>query len=85
MGAVRGNTIHLRGFGFSICCWVTPSPVPPRLEKAPVAVHPLPQGGEGSKFKSMSLRSPRRQKGRRRGQKNQINSPLAPLGERDRG
>ena len=25
----------------------TPSPVPPRLMKAPVAVHPLPQGGEG--------------------------------------
>jgi hypothetical protein len=36
---------------------VTPSPPvlgaprPPRLVKAPVAVHPLPQGGEGSKFK----------------------------------
>jgi len=28
----------------------TPSPGPPRLEKAPVAVHPLPQGGEGSKI-----------------------------------
>ncbi len=28
-----------------------PSPGPPRLEKAPVAVHPLPQGGEGGKFK----------------------------------
>src|SRR5208282_1822956 len=27
----------------------TPSPVPPRLVKAPVAVHPLPQGGEGYK------------------------------------
>ncbi len=25
----------------------TPSPVPRRLEKAPAAVHPLPQGGEG--------------------------------------
>jgi hypothetical protein len=25
----------------------TPSPGPPRLVKAPVAFHPLPQGGEG--------------------------------------
>jgi hypothetical protein len=25
-------------------------PGPPRLEKAPVAVHPLPQGGEGCEF-----------------------------------
>jgi hypothetical protein len=41
----------------------TPSPVPPRLMKTPDAVHPLPQGGEGS----------------------EINSPLAPLGERGRG
>jgi HlyD family secretion protein len=29
---------------------LTPSPVPPRLMKAPVAGHPLPQGGEGSQF-----------------------------------
>src|SRR5579862_4125131 len=26
---------------------ITPSPVPPRLMKAPAAVHPLPQKGEG--------------------------------------
>jgi hypothetical protein len=26
---------------------LAPSPGPPRLEKAPAAVHPLPQGGEG--------------------------------------
>ena len=32
-------------------------PVPPRLVKAPVAVHPLPQRGEGSKFK-LPLPSP---------------------------
>src|SRR5271157_6456054 len=31
----------------------TPSPVPPRLEKTPVAGHPLPQKGEGWKFKSV--------------------------------
>ncbi len=30
----------------------TPSPVPPRLMKAPVAGHPLPQRGEGSKSQS---------------------------------
>jgi ABC-type nickel/cobalt efflux system permease component RcnA len=30
----------------------TPSPGPPRLVKAPVAVHPLPQGGEGIKFQA---------------------------------
>ena len=60
-------------------------PLPAPADENAAAGHPLPQGGEGSKFKSMSLRSPRRQKGRRRGQKNQINSPLAPLGERDRG
>jgi hypothetical protein len=29
---------------------LTPSPDSPRLMKAPVASHPLPQGGEGSKF-----------------------------------
>ncbi|MGO8788862.1 MAG: hypothetical protein ACLQVL_15970, partial [Terriglobia bacterium] len=28
----------------------TPSPVPPPLVKARVAVHPLPQGGEGWDF-----------------------------------
>jgi hypothetical protein len=32
------------------CTILTPSPVPPRLVKAPVAGHP--QGGEGSEFKS---------------------------------
>ena len=31
------------------CLRTTPSPVPPRLEGTPVAVHPLPQGGEGVK------------------------------------
>jgi hypothetical protein len=31
--------------------WI-PSPGPPRLLKTPVAVHPLPQGGEGRKLKS---------------------------------
>jgi len=30
----------------------TPSPVPPRLVKTPVAVHPLRQGGEGCKINS---------------------------------
>jgi hypothetical protein len=35
---------------------LTPSPVPPRLEKTPVAGHPLPQRGEGSKFKSTFAR-----------------------------
>jgi hypothetical protein len=35
-GAVR-NYLSIRS-------WVTPSPGPPRLEKAPVAVHPLPFG-----------------------------------------
>ena len=33
-------------------CVLDPSPVPPRLEKAPVAGQPLPQGSEGGKFKS---------------------------------
>ena len=36
---------------------LTPSPVPPRLMTAPVAVHPLPQRGEGSKFE-LPLPSP---------------------------
>jgi hypothetical protein len=31
-----------------------PSPVPPRLVKAPVAGHPLPQGGEGRVLFSVS-------------------------------
>ena len=30
--------------------FLTPSPVLPRLMKTPVAVHPLPQGGEGIEF-----------------------------------
>jgi hypothetical protein len=30
----------------------TPSPGPPRLMKAPVASHSLPQGGEGTEFNS---------------------------------
>src|SRR5271169_3042510 len=32
---------------------LTPSPGPPRLVKTPAAVHPLPQGGEGCKSKSL--------------------------------
>ena len=52
-GAVSSNIVHIRGLGklLLVCSRVTPSPGPPRLEKAPVAVHPCPQGGEGSKFK----------------------------------
>jgi len=49
----RPNAVHLMGSGhqFAIYSWATPSPGPPRLKKTPVAVHPLPQGGEGNKFK----------------------------------
>ena len=43
MVATRG--VRLSTFGR----W-TPSPVPPPLVKARVAVHPLPQGGEGWDF-----------------------------------
>ncbi len=36
---------HDRGLrGYSVCYCGTPSPVPTRLMKAPVAVHPLPRG-----------------------------------------
>src|SRR5579872_4854318 len=34
-------------YGVRAVTVLTPSPVRPRLVKAPVAVHPLPQGGEG--------------------------------------
>jgi hypothetical protein len=51
----------VRGFAAAGIIWarfvgcatvLTPSPVSPRLMKAPVASHPLPQGGEGREFKS---------------------------------
>ena len=35
-----------------------PSPGPPRLMRAPVAVHPLPQGGEGGKLVHLSPQTP---------------------------
>ena len=38
---------------------LTPSPVSPRLMKAPVASHPLPQGGEGCQFKTTRRILPR--------------------------
>jgi hypothetical protein len=34
------------------------APCPPRLMKAPVAVHPLPQGGEGWRFNPLKLPLP---------------------------
>jgi hypothetical protein len=72
----------------------TPSPGPPRLMKAPDAVHPLPQGGEGW-FQIASSLTPLEKMGWCQITSSltplekmgwfQIASPLAPLGERGRG
>ena len=57
----RGEGLVVRGLPacdyFPNTRVLTPSPVPPRLMTAPVAVHPLPQRGEGSRFK-LPLPSP---------------------------
>src|SRR5208337_1482760 len=45
-GLTMGSVLITPPLGF-LKRYVTPSPVSPRLVKAPDAIHPLPQGGEG--------------------------------------
>ena len=58
--------------------WTTPSPGPRRLVKAPVAVHPLPQGGEGTRDRNNAALSTQGGEGNR----NRNNVPLSTQGER---
>jgi len=56
VGEGASTKLHLIMYGL-VPKGLTPSPVSHRLVKAPDAIHPLPQGGEGSNFK---LTFPRR-------------------------